>query len=72
MHIKNKEKDILILGKGPVDGLDDTPLTAEKEYSINFTEQQNKLCLNLHYNGVNSCMLLIMLKHENSKQKISK
>ena len=53
-HIDNKKKDILILGKGPTDGLDDTTLTAEKEYSINFTEQQKKFCLSLHYNGVNS------------------
>ena len=53
-HNDNKKKDILILGKGPTDGLDDTTLTAEKEYSINFTEQQKKFCLSLHYNGVNS------------------
>ena len=29
-------------------------MTAEKEYSINFTEQQEKYCLILHYNEVNS------------------
>ena len=52
MHIDNKKKDILILGKGPTDGLDNTALTAEKEYLINFTEQQKKFCLSLHYNGV--------------------
>ena len=51
-HIDNKKKDILILGKGPTDGLDNTALTAEKEYLINFTEQQKKFCLSLHYNGV--------------------
>ena len=28
--IDNKKKDIVILGKGPTDGLDDTTLTAEK------------------------------------------
>ena len=32
-------KDILILGKGPAQGLDDTTVTAEKEYTTNFTEQ---------------------------------
>ena len=36
VHINDKKKDILILGKGPTDGLDDTTLTPEKEYSINF------------------------------------
>ena len=41
MHIDNKGKDILILGKGPTHGLDDTKLTAEALYPINFT-QPNK------------------------------
>ena len=30
VHIDNKKKDILILGKGPMQGLDDTTLAAEK------------------------------------------
>ena len=34
-HIDNKKKDILVLGKGPTQGLEHT-LTAEKMYSINF------------------------------------
>ena len=36
-HIGNKKKDILILGKGPAQGLEHT-LAAEKLYSINFTK----------------------------------
>ena len=43
MHIDNNKKDILILVKGPNNALDDTTFTAEKEYLINFIEQQNKL-----------------------------
>ena len=35
-HIDNKKKDILVLGKGPKQGLEHN-LTAEKMYSINFT-----------------------------------
>ena len=35
-HIDNKKRDILVLGKGPAQGLEHT-LTAEKMYSINFT-----------------------------------
>ena len=54
VHINNKKKDIFILGKGPTQGFYNTKLTAEKEYSINFTEQQKKFCLSLHYDGVNS------------------
>ena len=37
-------KSYLILGKVPADGLDDTEITAEAEYSINFSEQQEKFC----------------------------
>ena len=54
VHIGNKKNDILILGNGPTNSLDDTMMTKEKEYFINFTEQQKKFCLSLHYNGMNS------------------
>ena len=40
-HIDNKKKDILVLGKGPIQVLEHT-LTAEKMYSINFTEKNKK------------------------------
>ena len=36
VHINNNGKDILTLGKGPTQGLDDTILTPETKYSINF------------------------------------
>ena len=54
VHINNKTKDILILGKASTQGLDDIPLTTEEKYFINFSEQQKKFCLSLHYNGSNS------------------
>ena len=57
-HIDNKNKNILILGKGPTEGLDNTALTAEAEYSINFSRSQRKFCLSLHYNGHNSFVFL--------------
>ena len=56
-HIDNKKKDILILGKGPAQGLEDT-LAAEKLYSINFTKENTKFCLSLHYNGANSYLFV--------------
>ena len=34
--INNRKKDVLVLGKGPTQGLEHT-LSAEKIYSINFT-----------------------------------
>ena len=57
-HVGNKKKNILILDKGPTQGLDDTILTAEKEYTINFTERHKQFCLSLHYNGVNSYLFV--------------
>ena len=42
VHIDNKKKYILILGKGPMQGLDDTTLKAEAEYSINFSRSNRK------------------------------
>ena len=45
---------ILILGKGPANGLADTTLTAEAEYSINLSKQQKKFCLSFPLNGSNS------------------
>ena len=70
-HIDNKKKEILVLGKGPIQGLEHT-LTAEKMYSINFTLWEKKMCLNLHYNGASSYLLLMAQKFTNLKQKILK
>ena len=52
IHI-DKKTVILVLGWGPTQGLEHT-LTAEKIYSINFTEKDKKFCLSLHFNGANS------------------
>ena len=37
VHYDNKKKDILILGIGPTQGLDDTTLIAKAQYSIIFS-----------------------------------
>ena len=42
---------------GPKQGLEDT-LTAERLYSINFTKENTKFCLTLHYNGANSYLFV--------------
>ena len=39
MHIDNKYRDISIIGKGPTQGFDNTTLSAEAEYSINFSKK---------------------------------
>ena len=56
-HIDNKKKDKLVLGKGPMQGLEYT-LTAEKTCSITFTVTKKKLCLNLRDNGANSYLFV--------------
>ena len=58
IHIDNKKKDILVLGRGPTQGLEST-LTAEKMFSINFTVTKKKFCLSLHYNRANSYLFVI-------------
>ena len=58
IHIDNKGKDILILGKGPTQGLGEHSLTAEKMYSINFTLTKKKFCLSLHCNRANSYLFV--------------
>ena len=57
LKIHNRKEDILILGKGPTQGLEHT-LSAEKMYSINFTEHNKKFCLILYYNGANSYLFV--------------
>ena len=57
IHTDNKKKDILVLGRGPTQGLEST-LTAEKMYYVNFTVTKKKFCLSLHYNGANSYLFV--------------
>ena len=44
VHVDNKNKNVLMLGKGLRQGLGNTTLTAEAEYSINFSRSQGKFC----------------------------
>ena len=71
-HVDNKGKDILNLGKGPTQGLGEHSLTAEKMYSTNFSKDNVKCCLSLHYNGANSYLFvngteIIKFKAKDSK-----
>ena len=50
LHIDNKKKDILVLGTGPTQRLDNTMLSAEAQYLIDFSRPNKKFCLTLHYN----------------------
>ena len=55
MHVDSKGKkysikDILNLGEGAVQGLDDATLTAEVKYPIFFTQSGKGFVLSLHFN----------------------
>ena len=71
VHVDNKGKDILILGEGPIQGLDDTTLTAETKYPINFTQSGKGFVLSLHYNGKNSFLFVNATKIYQFKAKNS-
>ena len=71
VHVDNKGKDILILGKGPTQGLGEHSLTAEKIYSVNPTDHRVKYCLSLHYNGANSYLFVNCREIIKSKAKDS-
>ena len=58
--IGNKKNDIVVLGRSSTQGLDNTKLTAEAQYSINFSRSNRKFCLNLHYNGATTFYLLML------------
>ena len=58
VHIHNKNKEILILGEGPTQGLDDTTLTAKAIHPINFTQTNKRFVLSLQYNEGNSFLFV--------------
>ena len=67
VYIDNKGKDILILGEGPVQRLDDTTLTVEAKCTIYFT--QPGIALSLHYNLSNSFLFANTTKVYQFKEK---
>ena len=50
VHIDNKNKDILILGERPTQGLDDNTLVVETNQIKDFTQPNKRFVLSLHYN----------------------
>ena len=72
VHVDNDGKDILILGEGPTQGLDDTTLTAKAKYPISFTQSGKRFVLSLHYNGSNSFLFVNAIKVYQFNAKNSK
>ena len=52
------KKRYLNFGEGPTQGLDDTILTVEVKYPINFTQPRNEFVLSLHYNESNNFLFV--------------
>ena len=71
VHIDNKKKDVIILGKVPTQGLDYTTLTAEAQYSVNFSRLNRKFCLSLQYTESNSFFFVNATKIYKFKAKDS-
>ena len=72
LHIDNKGRDISVLGEGRTQVLDDTTLTAEAKYPINFTQSGKRFILSLQYNGSNSFFFVNATKVYHSKQRTLK
>ena len=70
VHIDNKKKDILVLGRGPTQGLEHA-LTAGEMYSISITVTK-KIFLSLHCNGANSYLFVNGTEIYKFKAKILK
>ena len=71
VDVDNNRKGILILGEEQTQGLDDTTLTAEAKYSINFTQSGKRFVLSLHYNESNSFLFVNATKVYQCKAKDS-
>ena len=62
VYIDGKNKNILALGEGPTQGLDNATITAEAKYPINFTELGKRFVFSLHHSGINSFLFVDAVK----------
>ena len=72
VYIDNKNKGIWIFGEVPTPGLDDTTLTAETKYPVNFTQPNERFVLSLHCNTNSSFSFVNATKIYQFKTKGSK
>ena len=76
VHITNQTQNILILGHGLTQKVNNITIYAEKMYSPNFSTENKTFCLCLHYNGDNSDLFVngkevTKLKAINLKNKVN-
>ena len=69
VHIDNKNKDILLLYERPTQGKNDTTLTVEAKYPINFTPPRK--ILSIPCNGSNNFLFVHATKIYQFKEKYS-
>ena len=69
--LTTKKDNILVLGRDFVQGINDTTIYEEKLYLINFTGNNNKFCLSLHYNGADSYLFVNGIEFYKFKAKDS-
>ena len=58
VHAYSKVNNVLVLGKAFIQGINGTIIYAEKMYSLNYTVDNKRFCLSLHYNGDNSYLFV--------------
>ena len=71
VHIDNKKKYSLIFSKGSTEGLGDSSLTEEAQYSINYSKSNKSIYLSLHYNKSNIFVFVNATKIYQFKAKYS-
>ena len=54
LNTDNTKGNFLVLGKESTKGINESGGVARKKILTNFSKAKIKLCLSLHYNGVNS------------------
>ena len=70
-HTNNRANNIHVLGKDFIQGVNGATIYPEKMYKTNFTEQDKKFILSLHYNGDDSYLFVNGIQQLKLKTKSS-
>ena len=70
-HANNRTNYIYVLGKDFIQGINGTTIYAESQYKTNFTEQDKKFVLSLHYSGDDSYLFVNGVQQSKFKTKNS-
>ena len=57
-HSDNRNNNFLVLGEGPIYGINGRFGSTEKNFTVGFSKANTKCCLVLHYNADNSCLFV--------------